>query len=254
MHIPRKRLDQVLVERGLMPSRARAQSEINDGHVLVAGEVARKPAQMVSDEDEVTLTSSVHEYVSRAALKLVHALDHFDIDVRDRFCLDIGASTGGFTQVLLERHAAHVTAVDVGHGQLAPALADHPRVTLFEGLNAKDLIPEHFAGRVGIITCDVSFISLAKALDPLLDLCAETPDLLRDNAYLVLLIKPEFEVGKGNLGSGGIVRDPALHMQVCDTLSAWLRSKGQWEVFDVIESPIHGGDGNKEFFLIARLK
>ena len=254
MHIPRKRLDQVLVERGLMPSRARAQSEINDGHVLVAGEVARKPAQMVSDDDEVTLTSSVHDYVSRAALKLVHALDHFNIDVRDKYCVDIGASTGGFTQVLLERHATHVTAIDVGHGQLVPALAKNPRVTLFEGLNAKDLILEHLYPPVGIITCDVSFISLAKALDPLLDLCMETLDLLQENAWLVLLIKPEFEVGKGNLGGGGIVRDPALHQQVCDNLSAWLRSKGQWEVFDIIESPIHGGDGNKELFLVARLK
>ncbi|MGV8998336.1 MAG: TlyA family RNA methyltransferase [Parvibaculaceae bacterium] len=257
MHIPRKRLDQVLVERGLMPSRARAQSEIGDGHVLVAGEVARKPAQMVAEDDVITLSSSVHEYVSRAALKLIHALDHFGIDVRDKYCLDIGASTGGFTQVLLERHAAHVTAVDVGHSQLSPVLAHNPRLTLIEGLNSKDISFEHLINpqsqKVGIVTCDVSFISLAKALDPLLDLAMESNDLLQENAHLVLLIKPEFEVGKGKLGGGGVVRDPALHVEVCDNISSWLRAKGQWDVSDIIDSPLHGGDGNKEFLLAARL-
>jgi len=253
MSAPRKRLDQALVERGLLPSRARAANEIRDGHVTVAGELAKKPAQLVADDDEIVLSSSVHGYVSRAALKLAHALDHFGIDVRDKFCLDIGASTGGFTQLLLERHAAHVTAVDVGHGQLVPALANNPRVLSLEGLNAKDLTREYLNPRPGIVTCDVSFISLQKAINPLLDLCMETRDLSQENMTLVLLIKPQFEVGKGNLGSGGIVRDPALHAEVCAKLSSWLRSKGQWEVFDPIESPILGGDGNKEFLMVAKL-
>jgi 23S rRNA (cytidine1920-2'-O)/16S rRNA (cytidine1409-2'-O)-methyltransferase len=241
----RKRLDQALVERGLMPSRARAQSAIRDGEVSVGGTPASKPAQLVGDEDEVILSSSVHQYVSRAALKLVHALDHFAIDVRDKNCVDIGASTGGFTQVLLERHAAHVTAIDVGHGQLVPALAANPRVTSLEGLNAKDIGLEHLRIKPDILTCDVSFISLTKALSNCLDLLQET-------ARIVVLIKPQFELERAQIGKGGLVRDPELHVKVCDKITSWLTEIGGWDILGIIESPILGGDGNKEFLLAAR--
>tara|TARA_R110000824_G_scaffold366730_3_gene555829 strand:- start:94252 stop:95016 length:765 start_codon:yes stop_codon:yes gene_type:complete len=251
MSAPRQRLDHALVERGLMPTRARAQSAIRSGDVLVAGEVVSKPARMVGDDDLIELSSSVQRYVSRAALKLVHALDHFNIDVRDKFCLDLGASTGGFVEVLLERHAAHVIAIDVGHGQLVPALAGNPRVTSYEGLNAKDIEPKHLGTKLDIVTCDVSFISLEKATRHLLDLMLETLDLVQENAHLIFLVKPQFEVGKANLGKGGIVRDAALHARTCDNLSSWLRNRGEWEVFDIIESPILGGDGNKEFLMVA---
>lgn len=252
MSTPRKRLDQVLVERGLMPSRARAQSAIKEGEVRLAGEVVTKSAHLAGDEDEITISSSVHKYVSRAALKLVHALDYFDIDVRDKFCVDIGASTGGFTQVLLERHAAHVTAIDVGHGQLVPALASNPRVTSIEGLNARDVTFDHLGTRPDILTCDVSFISLTKALMKVLDLLQETLDFEREKQCLVMLIKPQFEVGPSRVGKGGVVRDPDLHAEVCDNISSWLRSRGHWEVLGITESPILGGDGNKEFLIAAR--
>jgi 23S rRNA (cytidine1920-2'-O)/16S rRNA (cytidine1409-2'-O)-methyltransferase len=248
----------VLVECGLLPSRARAQAAIKAGDVSVAGEPVLKPAQLVGEADEIALSSSVYGYVSRAALKLTHALDHFGIDVRDKFCLDIGASTGGFTQVLLERHAAHVTAIDVGHGQLVPALRDNPLVTSIEGLNAKDLEAEHLGTRLDLLTCDVSFIGLEKALSKTLDLWQETLDFAQENLgipshipSLVLLIKPQFEVGPARVGKGGIVRDPALHAEICDNISAWLRKGGHWKVLGITESPILGGDGNKEFLIAA---
>ncbi len=244
MSTPRKRLDQHLVELGLMPSRARAQAEIRDGHVTIGGQVAVKPAQLVSEDDLVEISSSVHGYVSRAALKLVHGLGHFDIDVSGKNCVDMGASTGGFTQVLLERHAAHVTAIDVGHGQLATTLRDDPRVTSLEGLNAKDVTAAHLTPPPDILTCDVSFIGLEKALSVILGLMAE-------NARIIVLIKPQFEVGKGLVGKGGIVRDPDLHSKVCDNITNWLTGTGDWKILGLTDSPILGGDGNKEFLLAA---
>ena len=244
MTTPRKRLDQHLVELGLMPSRARAQAEIRDGHVTVGGQVAQKPAQLVGEEDHVEVSSSAHGYVSRAALKLVHGLDHFGIDVSGKNCVDMGASTGGFTQVLLARHAARVTAIDVGHGQLAAALRDDPRVTSLEGLNAKDVTAAHLGAKPEILTCDVSFISLEKALSVTLGLMAE-------KSRIIVLIKPQFEVGRGLVGKGGIVRDADLHVKVCDNITNWLTGTGQWAILGVTESPILGGDGNKEFLLAA---
>ena len=252
MDTSRKRLDQVLVERGLMPSRARAQSAIRAGEVKLGGEVVKKPAHLVGESDEIELSSSVHKYVSRAALKLVHALDHFGIDVRDKFCVDIGASTGGFTQVLLERHAAHVTAIDVGHGQLVPELANNPRVTSIEGLNAKDVTLAHLGTKVDILTCDVSFISLTKALTKTLDLLQETLEFEHEKQCLVMLIKPQFEVGPAHVGKGGIIRDPELHAKVCDNVTKWLTERGGWKILGIIESPIEGGDGNKEFLMAAQ--
>jgi 23S rRNA (cytidine1920-2'-O)/16S rRNA (cytidine1409-2'-O)-methyltransferase len=243
MSAPRKRLDQLLVERGLMPSRARAQSAIREGQVFIAGEVVSKPAQMVGEGDDITLGSSVQRYVSRAALKLVHGLDHFGIEVQDKVCVDIGASTGGFTEVLLERHAAHVTAIDVGHGQLAPALRDNPRVTSLEGVNSRDITYAQL-GTPDLVVCDVSFIGLEKAL-------SKTLELLHENTRILVLIKPQFEAGPSSVGKGGIIRDPALHAKVCDNIVNWLSGLGVWTIHGVTESPILGGDGNKEFLLAA---
>lgn len=241
----RRRLDQLLVERGLAPSRARAQGAIRAGHVRVGGHVATKPAVLVGAEEEIVLDALEHPYVSRAALKLVHALDRFGIAVEGCECLDVGASTGGFTQVLLERGARHVTAMDVGHGQLAPMLARDARVTALEGLNARDVTAAHVPHPPGLIVCDVSFISLRKALPAVLALAAP-------GARLVALIKPQFEAGRENVGKGGIVRDGALHEKICRDIADWLSALAGWHVHGVAESPIEGGDGNKEFLIAAR--
>lgn len=241
----RKRLDQSLVERGLVSTRARAQEAIRAGHVRIGGRAITKASALVSNEDEVALDAAAHAYVSRAALKLAHGLDRFGISPKDKRCLDIGASTGGFTQVLLERNAAHITAIDVGHGQLVPEIANDPRVTSIEGLNAKDLTDAHLAAPVDLIVCDVSFISLMKALPTALSLAPP-------GAELVALIKPQFEAGKGNISKGGIVRDPALHEKICADISAWLSAQPGWKVIGIVESPIEGGDGNREFLIGAR--
>lgn len=245
MTAPRKRLDQLLVERGLVATRARAQAAIRAGLVSIAGCAITKPAQLIGEDDEISIDASQANYVSRAALKLIQGLDHFSIDPQGRACLDVGASTGGFTQVLLERGASHVTAIDVGHGQLAAILAADPRVTLIEGLNAKDLVAAHLSRAVSLVVCDVSFIGLQKALPAALALAAE-------EAYLIALIKPQFEVGPENVGKGGIVRDASLHAKVCDNIATWLAAQPHWHVLGLTESPIKGGDGNKEFLIAAR--
>jgi 23S rRNA (cytidine1920-2'-O)/16S rRNA (cytidine1409-2'-O)-methyltransferase len=245
MSAPRKRLDQLLVERGLIATRARAQAAIRAKLVSVSGHIVSKPAQLIAEDDEIAVDASEGNYVSRAALKLIRGLDHFGIDPQDLECLDIGASTGGFTQVLLERGAKHVTAIDVGHGQLASEIAKNPRVTMIEGLNAKDLDLNHLRGRPDLITCDVSFIGLQKATEKALDLSQE-------NAWFCALVKPQFEVGPENVGKGGIVRDEGLHEKVCDNIAAWLGAKPHWHVLGLTESPIKGGDGNKEFLIAAR--
>jgi 23S rRNA (cytidine1920-2'-O)/16S rRNA (cytidine1409-2'-O)-methyltransferase len=184
-------------------------------------------------------------YVSRAALKLIAGLDAFGFDPAGVTALDLGASTGGFAQVLLERGAAHVIAVEVGHGQLDPALAADPRVTLHEGLSVRELTRDHLSGRrIGAVVADLSFISLKLALPPALALA-------EPGAWGVFLVKPQFEVGRAALGKGGIVRDPALARQAADDVSAWLEGQG-WRVAGVKASPIAGGDGNVEFLLGAR--
>lgn len=240
----KRRLDLVLVERGLVPTRARAQGAIRAGHVRVGGKSAAKPADLVDDTDEIELTAPKHPYVSRGALKLLHALDSFDLDPSGRMCLDLGASTGGFVQVLLERGAAHVVAVDVGHGQLAPEIAGDHRIRAIEGLNVKDLTREQIPERIEFITADLSFIGLAKALPAALKLA-------EPRAQLVALIKPQFEVGPENVGKGGIVRDTALHEKVCNETARWLESDMNWRVIGIVPSPIEGGDGNREFLLAA---
>ncbi len=236
----RQRLDEALVARGLCPSRARARDAVLRGTVKIDGVPAAKPSQPVGLGSVLTIEDAARDYVSRAALKLKHGLAHFGISARGKACLDIGASTGGFTQVLLEEGAAHVTAIDVGHGQMR---IEDPRMTLIEGLNARDLNADHLARPVELIVCDVSFISLRLALPPALALAEE-------GAMLVALIKPQFEVGREAVGKGGVVSDPAEHERVCGEITEFLRGQG-WRVLGVTASPVEGGDGNREFLVGA---
>jgi 23S rRNA (cytidine1920-2'-O)/16S rRNA (cytidine1409-2'-O)-methyltransferase len=210
------------------------------GTVLVDGVPARKPSQGIYDVAVLSTADTAQEYVSRAAIKLIHALDHFEIGVDGRHCLDLGASSGGFCQVLLERGAAHVIAIEVGHGQM---MLNDPRLTLHEGVNARDLTREEVPEDVGLITCDVSFIPIHIALGPSLALAAT-------GCHLVALVKPQFEVGRENIGKGGMVKDADLHQQACDDVAAFVAQSG-WQVLGVIPSIIDGGDGNVEFLLAA---
>ncbi len=240
----RRRLDEEIAARGVLPSRARARDAVLRGTVSVNGVFARKPSQSVDAADSIIVADEAQHYVSRAALKLLHALDHFNIPVEGRICLDIGASTGGFTQVLLERGARYVMAIEVGHSQLAPLLAKHRRVTLVEGLNVRDITRDQYPPDCNLITCDVSFISLKLALPSVLTLALPGTDL-------IALIKPQFEVGKEKVGKGGMVTEPDLHKSICENIQQFLEASG-WEVAGVEPSPIEGGDGNKEFLIAAR--
>jgi 23S rRNA (cytidine1920-2'-O)/16S rRNA (cytidine1409-2'-O)-methyltransferase len=239
----RLRLDELLVRRGLFASRSRARDAITRGAVAVDGVTAAKPGQATADTARIAVDDPARAYVSRAALKLVAGLDAFGIDPAGSHALDIGASTGGFTQVLLERGAAHVVAIDVGHGQLDPALASDSRVTSLEKLNARELDADHLGGlRPSLVVSDVSFISLKLALPPALDLAA--PD-----ARCVLLVKPQFEAGREAIGKGGLLRDPATGEQIARDLEAWLDARPGWRALGFVPSPIEGGDGNREFLL-----
>jgi len=233
------------VERGLIPSRARARDAILRGHVAVDGKLVRRPAQTVGPDAEITLDDPASGYVSRGSLKLIAALDRFAYDPTGRTGLDVGASTGGFTQVLLERGAASVYAVDVGHGQLAPSLEEDPRVISLEGVNARDLTADLVPEPAGAIVADVSFISLRLVLPPVLALATA-------DAWGVFLVKPQFEVGRENVGKGGIVRDATLAEKTASEIAAWLEHDMGWKVDGLILSPIAGGDGNREFLLGAR--
>lgn len=240
----RRRLDEEIAARGLLPSRARARDAVLRGTVSVNGVVASKPSQSVDVDASIIVADEAQHYVSRAALKLLHGLDHFSVPAHDRVCLDIGASTGGFIQALLERGAKHVTAIDVGHGQLAPLLAKDNRVALVEGLNVRDITRDQYPRDCKLITCDVSFISLKLALPSVLALALPGTDL-------IALIKPQFEAGKEKVGKGGIVTDSDLHKSICEDIQQFLETSG-WEVVGVEPSPIEGGDGNREFLIAAR--
>lgn len=235
------RLDRLLVERGLAESREKAQALIMAGEVLLNGQKAAKPGQPVAPEASVEVLARP-PYVSRGGLKLAAALRHFAIDVRDQVCLDIGASTGGFTDALLQAGAIRVHAVDVGTGQIAWSLRNDPRVILHENCNARDLQLSEIGERVSLIVCDVSFISVTLILP------AAVP-LLRTGGRMVILIKPQFEVGKGQVGKGGIVREPALHQAARERVEKAVQSFGFST--SIIDSPIRGAEGNQEFLLYA---
>jgi 23S rRNA (cytidine1920-2'-O)/16S rRNA (cytidine1409-2'-O)-methyltransferase len=241
----KQRADLALVERGLADSRARAQALILGGKVFAGERRVEKPGDTVPANADLDVRQPDHPWVSRGGLKLVHALDHFGIDPTGAVALDIGASTGGFTDVLLARGAARVYAVDVGHGQLAWRLRNDERVVVLEKTNARNLTAEQVPEPVDLIVCDASFIGLEIVLPAAL--CLGSP-----SATLIALIKPQFEVGKGQVGKKGVVRDPALHAEVCARIEAWLGSLPGWRVLGVTESPITGPQGNKEFLIAAR--
>jgi 23S rRNA (cytidine1920-2'-O)/16S rRNA (cytidine1409-2'-O)-methyltransferase len=241
----RRRLDQLLVERGLAESRTEAQALIVSGNVFSEERRLEKPGHMVAANVPVSVRGRAHPWVSRGGIKLAHGLEHFAIDPRGLVCLDVGASTGGFTHVLLTRGAARVYAVDVGHGQLAWTLRQDSRVTVLERTNARALGPEHVAQAIDLIVCDVSFIGLETALPAPLALAAA-------QAWLVALIKPQFEAGRGQVGKGGVVRDPAVRAEVCERLAGWLSARPDWTVLGVTESPITGPEGNVEYLIAAR--
>jgi len=236
------RLDQLLVERGLAESREKAQALIIAGHVRVAGQRSDKPGRAVPADCIIDVTERPR-YVSRGGLKLEAALKQFAISVDRRVCLDVGSSTGGFTDCLLQHGAARVFAIDVGDGQLDWKLRNDPRVELREGVNARYLTPADFPQKFDLVVCDTSFISatlLIPAIVPLLDQRGE----------LVILVKPQFEVGRGEVGKGGIVRDPELHQAACKRVRDAVQALGFQT--GIMESPILGAEGNREFLLHAR--
>ena len=243
------RLDQLLVARYGYESRSRARDAILRGSVRRNGEILDKPGVMVAGDSQFDIDDEASRYVSRAALKLVHALNRMQgnshFDPAGKTALDIGASTGGFTQVLLEAGAETVFAIDVGSGQFHPSLAGDERIHLIENLNARDLTADHLDGVApDFIVCDASFISLKLVLPPALALAAE-------GAAGIFLVKPQFEVGRENLGKGGIVKDEEMAVAAARNLSNWLDEQPGWHAIEVIASPIEGGDGNREFLLFG---
>ena len=241
----KRRADQLLVEQGLAESRAKAQALILAGLVSCGERRVDKPGDQLGADVALALKERDHPWVSRGGVKLAHALDHFAIEVGDHVALDIGASTGGFTEVLLSRGARRVYAVDVGHGQLAWKLRQDPRVVVREKLNARYLTRADIPEPIDIITCDASFIGLSTVLPAPLALAA-------DRAQLVALVKPQFESGPGHIGKGGVVRDPEVHRDVCERAAAWVAGQPGWMVVGIAESPILGPEGNREFLLYAR--
>ncbi|MFA7262244.1 MAG: TlyA family RNA methyltransferase [Caulobacter sp.] len=239
----RKRIDLLLVERGLFDSRARAQAAIAAGRVAVDGRVVAKASEAVDEEAGIT-AEPAHPWVGRGGVKLDHALTRWPVPVEGRVVLDVGASTGGFTQVCLSRGAARVYAVDVGRGQLHPTVAGDPRVIELSGTDARALDAALIPERPDLVVSDVSFISLIKALPAALALVGPGADL-------VALVKPQFEAGRDRVGKGGVVRDETVRRETLADVAAWLEGQG-WAVRETADSPITGGDGNAEFLLWAR--
>jgi 23S rRNA (cytidine1920-2'-O)/16S rRNA (cytidine1409-2'-O)-methyltransferase len=239
----KRRLDQLLVERGLAGSRARAQALIMAGQVLVNGARAEKAGHTVAIDSRIELIAAPR-YVSRGGLKLEAALERFSIDVTGRIALDVGSSTGGFTDCLLQHGAARVHAIDVGIGQIDWKLRNDPRVVLHEGVNARYLTFEDIGEPASFAACDVSFISVTLILPAL------APLLEPEAGEMVILVKPQFEVGRGQVGKGGIVRDPELHRAACERVEKAVKELGFST--GIMESPILGAEGNKEFLLYAR--
>ncbi len=245
--VAKRRADQLLVDRGLADTRSRAAALILAGRLFSGEKRIAKAGDLLPEDAALELRGQDHPWVSRGGLKLAHGLDRFAIDVAGKICLDVGASTGGFTDVLLTRGAARVYAVDVGHGQLAWKLRQDARVVVLERTNARHLTAEAIPEPVDIVVCDASFIGLETVLPAALALVA-------DGACIVALIKPQFEVGKGRVGKGGVVRDPALHAEVCARIADWLAAQPGWSVLGIEESPITGPEGNKEFLIGGRYR
>src|SRR5258706_5128907 len=236
------RLDVALVERGLAETRAAAQRLVMAGLVFSGERRLDKAGQGIGPETALEVRGQPHPYVSRGGLKLEKALDHFAIPVAGRVALDVGASTGGFTDCLLQRGAARVYAIDVGTNQLAWKLRCDPRVISMEKTNIREVTRKEVPEPIDLIVCDTSFIGLRTALPAALALAAP-------GAHLVALIKPQFEVGRGRVGKGGIVREPELHAEVCATISEWLAAQSGWNMLGITDSPIEGAEGNKEFLI-----
>ena len=241
--VSKVRVDQLLVERGLAESRTRAQALVLAGAVFSGETRIAKPGQAVPADAPIEVRGRDHPWVSRGGIKLAHAIGHFGLDPAGVVAMDIGSSTGGFTDVLLSMGADHVFAVDSGTNQLAWKLRQDPRVTVLEQTSARILTPQQIDRPCTWVVCDASFISLAKVLEVPLKLAAP-------QCRLVALIKPQFEVGRGEVGKGGVVRDPALHARVCDEVRGWLEAGG-WQIQGIVESPIKGPEGNVEFLISA---
>ncbi|HYH17317.1 MAG TPA: TlyA family RNA methyltransferase [Azospirillum sp.] len=240
----KQRVDVALVERGLAESRAKAQALILAGVVYSDTRRIDKAGDTIAEDAPLSVKGQDHPWVSRGGLKLVKGLDTFGVDPVGVVALDVGASTGGFTDVLLSRGAAKVYAVDVGHGQLAWKLRQDPRVVVLEKTNARHLTRAEVPDPIGLVVCDASFIGLEVVLPGPMALTAP-------GAHLVALIKPQFEVGKGRVGKGGVVREPELHAEVCERIQAWLGTQPGWRVLGIAESPILGPEGNREFLIGA---
>jgi 23S rRNA (cytidine1920-2'-O)/16S rRNA (cytidine1409-2'-O)-methyltransferase len=238
------RPDQLLVERGLVESRARAQALILAGLVWSGDRKIEKPGQPVADDVPLEVKGRDHPWVSRGGIKLAHALSHFDWDVTGVVAIDVGSSTGGFTDVLLSQGAAKIYAVDSGTNQLAWKLRQDPRVVVLERTSARILTDDHIPDPIDLIVCDASFIGLAKVLERPLSFA-------RAQARLIALIKPQFEAGRAEVGKGGVIRDPVVHARVCDEVSQWLAAAG-WAIEGLTQSPITGPEGNVEFLIAAR--
>jgi 23S rRNA (cytidine1920-2'-O)/16S rRNA (cytidine1409-2'-O)-methyltransferase len=243
--VPKSRLDTLLVDRGLAENRTKAQALILSGVVFSGERRLDKPGVSIDLEAAIDIRGKLHPWVSRGGLKLDRALDHFDLDLAGLVCLDVGASTGGFTDVALSRGAEKIYAVDVGRGQLAWKLRQDDRVIVLERTNARHLTGQEIPEPIGFIMCDASFIGLQTVLPTPLGFAAP-------GAHLVALIKPQFEVGKGRVGKGGIVRDPELHDEVCERISSWLEDLPGWRVLGIADSPITGAEGNKEFLIVGQ--
>ena len=238
------RLDQLLVDRGLADSRTKAQALVMAGLVYAVDRRLDKPGAQVAEDAEITVKGKDHPWVSRGGMKLAKGLDHFRIDPTGLTCLDLGASTGGFTDVLLTNGAAKVYAIDVGQGQLDWKLRTDDRVVVLEKTNARHLTADQVPDPIDLIVCDVSFIGLEKVLPPAMALA-------RPGAHLVALIKPQFQAGPGQVGKGGVVRDPAVHQAVCDEVEAFVAGDCGWTVLGITPSPIKGPEGNIEFLIGA---
>ena len=243
--LPKQRADLLLVALGLAESRARAQALILAGKVFSDTKRVEKAGDLLADGAPLEVRGQDHPWVSRGGLKLAHALAHFGLNPEGRVCLDLGASTGGFTDVLLQHGAAKVYAVDVGHGQLAWKLRQDSRVVVLEKTNARYLDATAIPEPIGALVCDASFIGLRTILPAPLALCAP-------GAVAVALIKPQFEAGPGQVGKGGVVRDAALHRSICAMIADWWAALPGWQVLGIAESPITGPEGNKEFLIAAR--